>query len=153
MSGKVGSDDEGLNDINVTPLVDIMLVLLIIFMVTTTYIVSPSIEIVLPEASTGGPTETSVLGLMLGEDGTLLMNGENATEQQLRNFIRSDVSGEPEDIQAIIAADRNCRHGDVVHLIDVIKQEGVVQFAINIDMPQEQADEAEESDAEARDGA
>ena len=127
--------EEGINDINVTPLVDIMLVLLIIFMVTTTTIVAPSIKIELPEASTGGPTESSLLGLMLSEDGTLLLNGEESTEDQLRLHIRSPDSGDPAEIQAIIAADRGCLHGDVVHLIDLIKQEGVIQFAINIELP------------------
>ena len=127
--------EEGLNDINVTPLVDIMLVLLIIFMVTTTYIVAPSIEIELPEASSGAPTETSMLGLMLSANGILLLNGDETTEDGLRAFIRSPDSGDPEELQAIIAADRECRHGDVVHLIDLIKQEGVIQFAINIELP------------------
>jgi len=136
MSAKFDAE-EGLNDINVTPLVDIMLVLLIIFMVTTTYIVAPSIEIELPEAASGGPTEDSLLGLMLSSDGILLLNGEETTEDALRAYIRSDESGEPAELQAIIAADRECRHGDVVHLIDLIKQEGVVQFAINIDLPPE----------------
>ena len=56
MAAKFDSGDDGLNDINVTPLVDIMLVLLIIFMVTTTTIVAPSIKIELPEASTGSDT-------------------------------------------------------------------------------------------------
>jgi len=134
MSAKFDAE-EGLNDINVTPLVDIMLVLLIIFMVTTTYIVAPSIKIELPEASTGGPTETTMLGLMLAEDGTLLLNGEETTEEQLRAHIRSAETGNPAELQAIIAADRTCLHGDVVHLIDLIKQEGVIQFAINIDLP------------------
>ena len=134
MSAKFDAE-EGLNDINVTPLVDIMLVLLIIFMVTTTYIVAPSIKIELPEASTGGPTESSMLGLMLAEDGTLLLNGEEATEAELREHIRSEETGPPADQQAIISADRNCLHCDVVHLIDLIKQEGVIQFAINIELP------------------
>ena len=149
MAGKADSGDEGLNDINVTPLVDIMLVLLIIFMVTTTYIVAPSIEIELPEASTGGPTENSVLGLMLGENGELLLNGEPSDEGALRAFIQSEESGPPKEIQAIIAADRNCKHGDVVHIIDVIKQEGVVQFAINIDLPKEKKADEPAPDAEA----
>ncbi|MDP7111222.1 MAG: biopolymer transporter ExbD [Myxococcota bacterium] len=129
--------EEGLTGINVTPLVDIMLVLLIIFMVTTTYIVAPSIEIELPEASSGAPTEISMLGLMLSANGILLLNGDETTEDGLRAFIRSAESGDPEELQAIIAADRECRHGDVVHLIDLIKQEGVIQFAINIEFPPE----------------
>ncbi len=152
MSAKFDAE-EGLNDINVTPLVDIMLVLLIIFMVTTTYIVAPSIEIELPEAASGGPTESSMLGLMLSEDGILLLNGEETTETALRAYIRSEESGDPAELQAIIAADRDCKHGDVVHLIDLIKTEGVVQFAINIDMPPEEpaatagAEAAEEGSA------
>ena len=145
MASKIDSDD-GINDINVTPLVDIMLVLLIIFMVTTTVIVAPSIKIELPEASTGGPTETSLLGLMLGKDGTLLLNGEVTSEEELRNFIRSDASGVPADIQAIVAADRDCLHGDVVHLIDLIKQEGVIQFAINMPKIPIEGDEAQKTE-------
>ena len=139
MSAKFDAE-EGINDINVTPLVDIMLVLLIIFMVTTTTIIAPSIKIELPEASTGGPTESSMLGLLLAEDGTLLLNGEEVTEDELREYIRAPESGEPAEMQAIIAADTECRHGAVVHLIDLIKQEGVIQFAINIDMPAEALD-------------
>jgi biopolymer transport protein ExbD len=136
MSAKFDAE-EGINDINVTPLVDIMLVLLIIFMVTTTTIVAPSIKIELPEASTGGPTESSMLGLLLAEDGTLLLNGEEITEDGLRAYIQSPDSGAPVEMQAIIAADTECRHGAVVHLIDLIKQEGVIQFAINIEMSPE----------------
>ncbi len=136
MSAKFDAE-EGINDINVTPLVDIMLVLLIIFMVTTTTIVAPSIKIELPEASTGGPTESSMLGLILGEDGTLLLNGEEITEEGLRAYIQGPDSGDPAEMQAIIAADAECRHGAVVHLIDLIKQEGVIQFAINIEMSPE----------------
>ena len=136
MSAKFDAE-EGINDINVTPLVDIMLVLLIIFMVTTTTIVAPSIKLELPEASTGGPTESSMLGLLLAVDGTLLLNGEEITEEGLRAYIQSPDSGDPAEMQAIIAADTECRHGAVVHLIDVIKQEGVIQFAINIEMTPE----------------
>ena len=64
-SGSSSDDDDGITGINVTPLVDIMLVLLIIFMVASTYIVKPSIEVDLPKAATGGDTLDSTLSLVL----------------------------------------------------------------------------------------
>jgi len=132
-TGKSGGDDDGIiTDINVTPLVDIMLCLLVIFMVTTTYVVADSIKVDLPKASTGDETETSTISLMYTKDGKLYLNGEESSEDLLRQAIRSELS-ENKELQAIIGADKAVSHGEVIHLIDVIKQEGVVKFALNID--------------------
>ena len=125
-------DDEGVNEINVTPLVDIMLVLLIIFMVASTYIVKPSIEVDLPKAATGGETLDTTLSLVLSADGALFLNGEKTTLEAVAERCRV-VSAKDKDVQAIIAADKATPHGEVVRLIDVIRQNGVMKFAINID--------------------
>jgi biopolymer transport protein ExbD len=127
-------DDEILADINITPMVDIMLVLLIIFMVTAATIMDDSIKIELPEAATGDETEGSLLGVTIDADGGWHLNGNEISEQGLRDFIQSKRADDDE-LQAIIAADRGIAHGDVIHLIDVVKQEGVTKFAINIDPP------------------
>ena len=79
-------------EMNVTPLVDIVLVLLIIFMVTATYIVKPSIKVNLPEAATGEPTENSSLGLHLSVDGQMSLNGETISEPNLRAALREEVA-------------------------------------------------------------
>jgi biopolymer transport protein ExbD len=135
MAGAKGSgDDEILADINITPLVDIMLVLLIIFMVTASTIMDDSILIELPEAATGEETETSLLGITIDADGIWHLNGEDTDEPSLRAFIQEQKAQNAE-LQAIIAADRGIAHGDVIHLIDVVKQEGITKFAINIDPP------------------
>ena len=135
MAGATGNgDDEILADINITPMVDIMLVLLIIFMVTASTIMDDSILIELPEAATGEETEASLLGLTIDADGGWHLNGEVIDEPGLRSFIQSQQTTDAE-LQAIIAADRGIAHGDVIHLIDVVKQEGVTKFAINIDPP------------------
>jgi len=132
-TGKHSDDDEGLiTDINVTPLVDIMLCLLVIFMVTTTYVVADSIKVDLPKASTGDKTEPSTITLLYTKDLQLWLNGEKSSEQALREKIREEL-GQNKELQAIIGADKEVSHGDVVHLIDVVKQEGVVKFALNID--------------------
>src|SRR5438045_9587638 len=75
-------EDSGrmITDINVTPLVDIVLVLLIIFMVTTSYIVNPSIKVDLPKAATGSEQAKVTLGLTLTKDGTLHLNGEKTDD-------------------------------------------------------------------------
>ena len=135
MAGATGSgDDEILADINITPMVDIILVLLIIFMVTASTIMDDSILIELPEAATGEETEASLLGLTIDQSGDWYLNGELTDEPGLRTFIQSQKAADTE-LQAIIAADRGIAHGDVIHLIDVVKQEGITKFAINIDPP------------------
>jgi len=138
MAGGAKLDDEGIiTDINVTPLVDIILVLLIIFMLTANLIANPSIEVELPEASTGEATEPSTLALMLTKGGELYLNGVLTEEGALRGYLDGLVREDPK-VQAIIAADKEVPHGEVIHLIDLVRQEGIQKFAINIE-PQDEA--------------
>ena len=132
------SDDEGgrmITDINVTPLVDIVLVLLIIFMVTTTYIANPSIKVDLPKAATGSDQAHTSLDLTLTKDGTLYLNGERSDDAGVARYIAGELPKNA-DLQAIIAADRVVPHGSVVHLIDIVKRAGVRKFAINVEAGQ-----------------
>jgi biopolymer transport protein ExbD len=127
-------DDSGrmITDINVTPLVDITLVLLIIFMVTTSYIVNPSIKVDLPKAASGSEQTRTTLALTLTKDGQLYLNGERSNEAAVAKQIAAELPKNP-DLQAIIAADRIVPHGSVVHIIDFVKRAGVRKFAINVD--------------------
>lgn len=139
MAGNAGgADDEVISGINVTPLVDIMLCLLVIFMVTTSYVVADSLKVDLPEASTGDSTEPSVVMLTFTvEKDTgvrqLYVNGEKADEAALRAHIQKVKAEGKTDVQAVIAAEKNASHGEVIRLIDVVKQEGIVKFALNIE--------------------
>jgi len=119
-------------DINVTPLVDITLVLLIIFMVTATYIVSPSIKVDLPKAASGSDQTKTTLALTLSKDHLLYLNGERSSDAAVVKFITDSLPSNP-DLQAVIAADTVVPHGDVVHMIDLVKRAGVHRFAINVD--------------------
>lgn len=133
---RLGGDDEGMTEINILPLVDIILVVLIIFMVTTSYIVSPSIKVNLPDAATGEATAPSSLAITILENGDLLLDGSPVTELALREKVRSEKATGKEVI-CLIAGDERALHGAVTHVIDVVKQEGVAKFAINIDsMPE-----------------
>jgi biopolymer transport protein ExbD len=130
--GSIYSDDDGggaIVDINVTPLVDIVLVLLIIFMVTATYIVNPSIKVELPKAASGDGQTKTTLGLTLTRERVLHVNGEVRTEAEAQALVRAAVRENP-DVQAIISADRLVPHGDYVHLVDLARLAGVRRFAI-----------------------
>src|SRR5260221_74762 len=83
MAGQIEQDDEGINGINVTPLVDITLVLLIIFMVTASYIVKETIEIELPRAAHGGETVQKTFALLVTKDGKTYLNGAPVDESGL----------------------------------------------------------------------
>jgi biopolymer transport protein ExbD len=129
---RIGGDDELMTEINILPLVDIILVVLIIFMVTTSYIVSPSIKLNLPDAATGDATAPSSLGISVLADRSILLDGKPVTETELRAAVRAAHDENP-DVVCLIAGDENARHGDVTHIIDLVKQEKVAKFAINID--------------------
>ncbi len=133
MAGKLGGgSDEPMTEINIVPLVDIVLVVLIIFMVTATYIVSPSIKVNLPEAATGENVEPSSLGITVAADGALFLDGAPVSEDALRAAVRAAKAAKP-DVVCLIAGDKDARHGDVTRVIDLVKQEGVAKFAINIE--------------------
>jgi biopolymer transport protein ExbD len=124
-----GSEDDLITAINVTPLVDIVLVLLIILMVTASYIVNKSINVDLPKAATGEAT-TSSLSISIDVDGKLYLDGVENNEPKLQAAIRK-AYGENNDVKAIISADGRVRHAQVVRVIDMLRREHVTKFAIN----------------------
>lgn len=135
MGGGTSNDDEEIiTAINVTPLVDVVLVLLIILMVTASYIASRSIPMDLPQASTGGPTQTPrTLAISVDQNGALFLDAERIEEEALRARVRAYVRdvGEAE-ARATIAADARVAHGQVVRVIDLLRRERVAHFAINV---------------------
>ena len=129
-----GGDDDNamIVGINVTPLVDITLVLLIIFMVTASYIVSPAIKVDLPKAASGSDQTKTTLAVTIAKDGAVYLNGERSSDQKIVDYIHGELPKNP-DLQAIIAADKVVSHGDVIHVIDLVKRSGVHRFALNVD--------------------
>lgn len=132
MAGKFGADEEAISDINVVPLVDIILVVLIIFMVTAPMIMKPAINVNLPKAASGESTQPTKLSISLTKDGQILLNGTAADENTLKAKAEEEAGKSP-DVQAIIAADKDVPHGTVVRVLDVVKLAGVKKFAISIE--------------------
>lgn len=132
MGMKSSMDDEPLSEINVVPLVDIILVVLIIFMVTAPMFIKPTINVNLPKAASGDQTAPSQLNIALTADGRINLNGTFVDEAQVSQKAASEVSKNPE-VQAIISADQAVAHGRVVTVLDLVKTVGVKKFAISIE--------------------
>jgi biopolymer transport protein ExbD len=131
--GAQKDDDDMITAINVTPLVDVVLVLLIILMVTASYIVSKSIPMDLPNAASGEGTPPRALAISLDRDGNLYLDAEPITEDALRVHVREYVGQVSEaDARATIAADGSVTHGHVVRIMDLLRREHISHFAINV---------------------
>jgi biopolymer transport protein ExbD len=129
------SDEENspIAAINVTPFVDIVLVLLVIFMVTAPMLMKNAIELHLPKAASGSPTEPqNQLGIAVTKQGQILINGQLTTQDGVTSLVQGLLKNHPNG-QAIISADQDARHGDVVRAIDLVQSAGLKRFAIQIE--------------------
>jgi biopolymer transport protein TolR len=131
MASTAQTQDDAITGINVTPLVDITLVLLVVFMVTASYIVKESIEVDLPRAAAGGETVGETLSFAIDRDARLFLDGAPVSRDAARAAVRAALARSPE-ARALIGADRAVAHGEVVSVIDLVKSEGLTRFAIQI---------------------
>jgi len=132
MAGGAGRRRGIIAEINVTPLVDIMLVLLIIFMLTAHLLTKQAIEVELPRAAQSTALPPTTLAITLAADGAIFLNDQPVTAQALRDAIKAAVAKDPKT-QAIVAGDKRVSHGRVVWVLDTVKALGITQFAIQID--------------------
>jgi biopolymer transport protein TolR len=132
MAGNSDNDEYQITNINVTPLVDIMLVLLIIFLVTATYIVKEAIHINLPKAASAGEATPHTLQILVTKEGRTIADGRDVTDEALMQRIRG-LPGRREDVQALLSADRDAHHGVVIHVLDLLRGEGITKFAIQVE--------------------
>jgi len=131
MAGFSGTNgDEEIVGINVTPLVDVVLVLLVVLMVTAGYIASKAIPVDLPAAATG-ESVSQTLALSIDQDGKLYLDGESLADTELRSRIAAAKRAHA-DLRAVIAADGRVPHRRVVTAIDLLRQEHVTEFALDV---------------------
>lgn len=129
MASQARDSDEEISDINIVPLVDIILVVLIIFMVTAPALIKPSIEVDLPVASSSDSTEPSFLQVAVTSDGRIIINDLEANEEIAREIARIELEKNPK-VQAVISADQQAYHQHVIQVMDWLKKEGIEDFAV-----------------------
>jgi biopolymer transport protein ExbD len=125
-------DDEVISQINITPLVDVVLVLLVIFLITAPVIYQSAIKVKLPQASSGETAEKSPFEFTLTKDGVIHWDSESLTVEQVSVKLKA-MGDLAQDQTAIISADEATAHGIVVKLMDVLRQTGLTKFALNVD--------------------
>ena len=125
----------GIVGINVTPMVDIVLVLLIIMMVSATYIVSQSLKVELPKTASSDDTVAKTYVVTITKDGAYFFNDKPTPKAELAKLLRR-AKAENANLNLVITADEQARHGAVVGVIDVAKVEGITKFAINVEAKQ-----------------
>ena len=130
--GFENDDDDVIASINMVPFIDISLVLLIIFMVTSSYIVREAIEVDLPTAASGSDVAPSTIAIVVDRPGQLYFNGTETTLDAMADQVRTEVALD-ETVQAIIGGDRGVDYGRVMDVVDLIKLNGVRSFALNIE--------------------
>ncbi|HEY6877325.1 MAG TPA: biopolymer transporter ExbD [Polyangiales bacterium] len=121
-------DDGEITGINVTPLVDVVLVLLIIFMVTAKLVMSQAMPLDLPKAATASETQT-VYTVSIDGEGRISANGVAiGDDAMLRNSAQQAQRENPE-LRAVLSASSRVNHGRVMHVLDVLRDVGVAKVA------------------------
>ncbi len=128
---EIVQEDELISQINVTPLVDITLVLLIIFMLTATLVIAPSMNVDLPMATKGEGSPSTALSITITEDKRIYLSGKLVSETELKNEIIR-LQKEDSEMTALIAADKNAAHGDFIKIVDLLQSLGIESFAIQV---------------------
>jgi len=132
MAGKTNFDDDELvSSINITPLVDVVLVLLVIFLITAPVLYQSAIKVRLPTARTGEQLEKGPLNFMITKEGDVLWDKEKVDWETItkRLGLLKDQSSET----AVISADQGTSHGTVIRLMDVLRQVGISKFAMSVE--------------------
>ena len=132
MASSSSNDDDGMvSGINVTPLVDVTLVLLIIFMVTARIIVSQGMPMDLPKAASGEALQ-QVFSVELAADGKTRVDSENLANDESITPLAKAAKAKNADLRAVIRADRKVEHGRVIHVLDLLKRAGVAKIAFAV---------------------
>ena len=120
-----------ISGINVTPLVDVVLVLLVILMVASTYIVAQTLKVQLPRAKSTDGTADKPTNFEILKDGKLRWNDEFVNEATANQKMKDAVAADA-DVSLVVSADKEVMHGNVVHILDIAKLAGITKFAINV---------------------
>ena len=124
--------DDAITGINVTPLVDITLVLLIIFMVTTKIVLNQTLPLDLPKAATGTSDVQTIFSILLSADGrTVVDTTQLPNDEAILALARTAQAAHP-DLRAVIKADSAVTHGRVIHVLDLLKQAHVAKIAFGV---------------------
>ncbi len=127
-----GGGDDPIADINITPFVDIVLVILIIFMITAPMLYQSTIDVNLPKADSGKQSEKTTLTFTISKDGELKWDKDKVKWEELPEKLKA-AGGSLSQKTAIITADLATPHGTVVKLMDILRKTGITKVGISVE--------------------
>jgi biopolymer transport protein ExbD len=116
-------------DINITPLTDVVMVLLVIFMVTTPLMMNEALKIKLPTAVTAEPQIEQTTTVSVSPDGKIYLNKAQVSLEDLKGLLSSRMATST-DKTVVIKADKTIIYGTVVKVLDIAKESGALKLAI-----------------------
>ena len=132
MGGSYHDDDQPIAEINVVPLVDIILVVLIIFMVTAPLVLKPTIDVNLPQASSGETKKAAKnIEVVVGKSGDLYLDGSKVSLEQLKEQVTLKAKTAT-DSSVVLTADKEVTLEGLTAIIDAIKGSGIKKVGFSI---------------------
>jgi biopolymer transport protein ExbD len=131
MALQLGVEDDEIGYINITPMVDVLLVLLVIFMVTANFLKKESVNINLPKISASDPNVAQSLQVALTKDGKLLMEGLDVSEEILVAKLSRESKYRP-NMRVTLSADERLAYGTIARIMGFIRQSGVTRIALSV---------------------
>ncbi len=119
--------------INVTPMVDVVLVLLVIMMVSATYIASQSLKVSLPNTANSDGSASSLAAVTITKDKALFFNQKPVPDDTALAVELAKAAKAASDLTLIVTADKEAPHGVVMHVMDLARTAGIHSFAVNVD--------------------
>lgn len=126
-----GGDDDEIGYINITPMVDVLLVLLVIFMVTANFLKRESVNINLPKVNASDPNVAQSVQIAITKNGELLMEGLNITEEKMVAKLSSESKYRP-NMRVTLSADERLTYGTIARAMGLIRQSGVTRIALSV---------------------
>ena len=131
MAAAASEDEDGIVSINITPLVDVFLVLLILVMITSTMLDHREIPVSVPKAANAGDEAPKASGLTMDLQKRIYLDGSETDSAALAVSLRGKVAADSAH-QVLIAADRGLLYEDVTRLLDWVRGAGVRKYSLKV---------------------
>lgn len=134
MAADINTQDESstISAINITPFVDVVLVLLIIFIVTAPNLIQDKLNIELPQTKSGTGETPSIIAVAVNAQGNILLNGVLVDESNFIEAVR-ELKKQNSEVNSVIAADKSVAYEKVAHAIDLLNQAGIERIALQVE--------------------